>query len=264
MRRFVFAIFMGAALALFAVAPAGAQYEQPPAERPLEPRAVANVTSAEVVPGESVTVSAPPAFAPGTPFTVNFVRANQGAAADQLGSGTTSRTGSASESVIIPETEPGVYFLYITGVDADGNTVVALVPMVVRDGGAASAAAVESGAFRTDPAPLNVTAANVTAANVTAANVTAAAVPTAVADVQTVTPDVEAAVVEAVTQQGAGVALSLDGTLQVRSTAGAVQDATTLSSTDADDIAQQVSIGAALLLAGSGLVLLRRRGGFTK
>ncbi|MFP5322549.1 MAG: LPXTG cell wall anchor domain-containing protein [Acidimicrobiia bacterium] len=244
MRRFVLALMVGAALALTAAAPVGAQYEEPPEEQPVEPRVVANITSADVEPGESVTVSAPPAFAPGSPITVNLVRARQGAGAAELASGTASETGAVSESITIPETESGVYFVYVTGVDVDGNPVVALVAIVIRNTATAAAADVET---------FQATAA-------------AAPVPAAVAAAQQgVAPDTEAAVVDAVSQ-GAGVALSPQGTLQVRSAAGALQDADTLPRTGTStDISQQVTIGAALLLAGTGLVLLRRRrGGFTK
>lgn len=77
-------------------------------------------------------------------------------------------------------------------------------------------------------------------------------------------PDTEAAVVDAVTD-GAGVVLSPQGKLQVRTAAG-LQDASTLPTTGSDDISKQVTVGAALLLAGTGLVMLRRRrtGGFAK
>jgi LPXTG-motif cell wall-anchored protein len=135
-------------------------------------------------------------------------------------------------------------------VDEDGNTVVALVAVVLRAGEAAPAAAsVEEDGFQA----------------AAAGPVAAAPVPAAVADVQqSVSPDIEAAVVDAVAQ-GAGVALSPQGTLQVRSASGAVQAASTLPTTGANDISQQVTIGAALLLAGTGMVLLRRRrGGFTQ
>lgn len=242
----MYSIVVGAVLALLATAPAGAQYEQPPGEEPVQPRTVANVSDTVVSPGDPVTVSVPPVFAPGTPIVVEFARAQQGAEGVGLGSGTAGSNGSASETVTIPATQNGVYFLYVTGVDEDGNPVVALVAVVVR-GGQASAVAVENDSF--------------SAAGPASASTP---VPAPVAEVQSsLTPEVEAAVVEAVTQQGAGLVLTPQGELSVRTPQG-VQAASALPTTGSNGIATQVAVGAALLLAGSGLVLLRRRGGFAK
>lgn len=242
MKRIVFATMVGLLLLLTGV-PASAQYEDPPSEEPAQPRTVANVSDDEVAPGDPVTVTVPPVFAPGTPIVVELARAQQGAEGVELGSGTSSSDGSVSETVTTPATEDGVYFLYVTGVDADGNPVVALVAIVVS-GGDATAAAVQGDSF--------------------AAAGAAAPVPAAVAEAQSgLTPDTEAAVVEAVTQQGAGMVLSPEGTLSVRTAAG-VQSAGALPTTGSDGIATQAAVGAALFLAGTGLVLLRRRGGFAK
>jgi LPXTG-motif cell wall-anchored protein len=213
----------------------------------------ANISDSTPQPGEAVTVTAPPVFAPGTRVVVNLARASQGATPAQLGSGTAGATGRVSESATIPAVEPGVYWLYVTGVDADGNPTVALVPVVI---GGTEAAAVEGDSVEGDSFEAAAVAAPVVDA--------ATPLPAAVAALQSVEPDVEAAVLDAVAD-GAGVVLSPQGTLQVRTAAGAVQDADTLPVTGASDISQQVTIGAALLLAGTGMVLLRRRrGGFTK
>ena len=243
MKRFVFAMLVGALL-LFAAGPASAQYEEPPDEEPQQPRTVANVSDDVVSPGDPVNVTVPPAsFAPGTPIVVQLARAQQGAGGVELATGTAGSNGAASQVVTIPATQNGVYFLYVTGVDSDGNPVVAIVAIVI-EGGTATAAAVESNDF--------------------AAAAAFTTVPAPVAQVQSgLTPDTEAAVVEAVTQQGAGLVLSPEGTLNVRTPAG-VQSAGALPTTGSDGIATQTIVGAALLLAGTGLVLLRRRGGFAK
>lgn len=245
---------MGAVLALASGVPAWAQYggggggttttttssTVPGGGEPEQPRTVANVSDDTVEPGDSITVSVPPVFAPGTPIAVNLVRAQSGADADQLASGSAGSNGSANQSVTIPDVEPGVYFVYVTGVDADGNPVVALVAIVVE--GAAPAAAVQGNSQAAAAAP----------------------VPAAVADIQTVAPETEAAVLDAVSGGDAGLVLSPQGTLQVRTPSG-LQDASTLPTTGSDDISTQVTVGAALVLAGTGLVMLRRRtGGFTK
>lgn len=250
MKRVALAFLMGACLALITGVPAWAQYggggggttttttstTAPGGGEPDQPRTEASVSDDDVEPGDTVTVSAPPVFAPGSPITVNLVRAQSGADAQQLATGTAGANGSASQSVTIPQVPDGVYFVYITGKDADGNDVVAMAAIVVR-GGVAAPAAVQGNA---------------------------AAVPAPVAQAQGVAPDTEAAVVDAVTD-GAGVVLSPQGQLQVRTAAG-LQDASTLPTTGSDDISKQVTVGAALLLAGTGLVVLRRRrtGGFAK
>jgi len=249
-KRVALAFLMGAALALVTGLPAWAQYggggggttttttTEPGGGEPEQPRTEASVSDDDVEPGDSVTVSAPPVFAPGSPITVNFVRAQSGADAQQLATGTAGANGSANQSVTIPQVPDGVYFVYITGVDEDGNEVVALAAIVVRNG-VAAAAAVQGDSM-------------------------AAPVPAPVAQAQGLAPEAEAAVVDAVTD-GAGVVMSPQGQLQVRTAAG-LQDASTLPTTGSDDISKQVTVGAALLLAGTGLVLLRRRrtGGFAK
>lgn len=248
-RRFAVALIGGVVLALTTGLPAWAQpyggggggtttttTTEPGGGEPEQPRVEASVSDADVTPGQTVTVTVPPVFAPGSPIVVNLARAQSGADADVLAQGTAGATGAVNESVTIPDTESGVYFLYVTGVDSDGNEVVAVTAIVIRND--APAASVQG-------------------------DTAAAPVPASVADLQTVAPETEAAVVDAVTD-GAGVVLSPQGTLQVRSAAGALQAADSLPRTGADDISQQVTIGAALVLAGTGLVLLRRRrGGFT-
>lgn len=253
MKRVALGVLAGAVLALVSGVPAWAQYggggggtttttttTEPGGGEPEQPRTVANISDDTVEPGDSVTVSVPPVFAPGTPITVNLVRAQSGADADQLASGTAGGDGSVNRSVTIPDVEPGVYFVYVTGVDTDGNPVVALVAIVVEG---AQAAAVEGAVQAAAAAP----------------------VPAGVADIQTVAPETEAAVLDAVSGGDAGVVLSPDGTLNVRTAAG-LQDASTLPTTGSDDISTQVTVGAALVLAGTGLVMLRRRrtGGFAK
>ncbi|MCO8129268.1 LPXTG cell wall anchor domain-containing protein [Acidimicrobiia bacterium EGI L10123] len=250
---------MGAALVLTTGLPASAQTDPyggggggtttttttpVPGGEPEQPRTVANVSDDDVAPGDPVTVTVPPVFAPGTEVSINLARAQQDAGGVELGSPDANADGSVSDTVTIPATEDGVYFLYVTGVDTDGNPVVAIVAIVVRNG-VASASAVEGESFAATAAA-------------------AAPVPAAVADVQSnVTPASEAAVVEAVTQSGAGLVLSPESTLNVRTPEG-VQAASALPTTGSNDISAQVTIGAALLFAGTGLVLLRRRGGFAK
>lgn len=244
MKRFVFATMVGALLLLLTGPPASAQYDEPPAEEPAQPRTVANVSEDVVSPGDPVTVTVPPVFAPGTPIVVELARAQQGAEGVGIGSGSAGANGAVSETVTVPATQNGVYFLYVTGVDTDGDPVVAIVAIVIE--GAEAASAGEGQAFT------GVGAAAFTP------------VPAAVAEVQSgLTPETEAAVVEAVTQQSAGLVLSPQGTLSVRTPAG-VQSASALPTTGGDGIATQAVIGAALLLTGTGLVMLRRRGGFAK
>lgn len=254
MRRIALALIAGALFVVAAGAPAWAQeptYEEPPPPAdPEQPRTVANVTDTDVAPGQAVTVSAPPAFAANAPVTINLARATADGVALQLAVTRTNADGTVSHQITIPDAPPGVYFLYITGEDEDGNPTVALVAIVVGSGEPAAGASV---AGDSADAPASFAAASTP-------------VPAAVADVQSdLTPAAEAAVVEAVTQGGAGLVVSPEGTLQVRSASGKLQAAGTLATTGANDISQQVTVGAALLLAGSGLVLLRRRrGGFTK
>lgn len=255
LRRFTSALLVGAALVLATGLPASAQYggggggttttapttTAPGGGEPEQPRTIANVSDDDVSPGDQVTVSVPAVFAQNSPISINLSRAQPGSGGVELASGNAGANGAVSQSITIPATQDGVYFLYVTGVDPDGNPVVAIVVIVIR-GGDASAASVEGD---------SVSAASV------------APVPAAVASVQSdLTPASEAAVVEAVTG-GAGLVLSPEGTLNVRTPAG-VQEASALPTTGADGIATQVTVGAALLLAGTGLVLLRRRGGFAK
>lgn len=251
MRRIALALIAGAFFVVAAGAPAWAQeptYEEPPPPAdPEQPRTVANVTDSDVAPGQAVTVSAPPAFAANAEVTINLARASEDGVALQLAVTQTDADGSVSHEITIPDAPPGVYFLYITGQDQDGNPTVALVAIVVRGDQSGASVAADSA-----DAPASFAAASTP-------------VPAAVADVQSdLTPAAEAAVVEAVTQGGAGLVVSPEGTLQVRSASGELQAAGTLATTGANDISQQVTVGAALLLTGSGLVLLRRRGGFTK
>lgn len=246
MKRFAFATMVGALLLLLTGVPASAQYEQPPTEEPVQPRTVANVSDDDVSPGDAVTVTVPPVFASGTQVSINLARAQQDQDGVVLDTATTGSDGAVSQSVTIPATQDGVYFLYVTGVDADGFPVVAIVAIVIRDG-VAAASAVEEESF-----------------SAAAAAPAPAPVPLEVVQAQSnLTPDTEAAVVEAVTQGAAGLALSPEGTLSVRTPAG-VQEASTLPTTGGDGIATQVLVGAALLLSGAGLVMLRRRGGFAK
>jgi LPXTG-motif cell wall-anchored protein len=236
------AILFGVLATLMVGAPVGAQYEEPPGEAPDNPRVAAGVSDDDVQPGDPVTVTAPPAFAPGSQVTVYLARAQQDSAALALATAAVNADGSVNRTVTIPDVPAGVYFLYILGVDEDGNERIAITAIVVRN--AAAAASVEA------PAPESFESA---------------AAPAAVAELQpALSPAAEVAVVDAVAD-GAGVVLSpADGALSIQTPAG-LQDATTLPTTGANDVSQQVTIGAALLLAGTGLVLLRRRrGGFTQ
>lgn len=272
MKRLALALVMGALGALLLVAPASAQYapppppdapppDAPPPDAPPEgcpanedapigqdappclPRQAAVVSDDDVVPGQTITVTTPPVFAPGSQVAINMMRAQRTAAARQLGTDTAEANG-VDASITVPDVPRGVYFIYVTGVDAQGNAVVAMTPIVVRSASAGAQAA-------------SVRGDSIDAASV--------AVPTAISDVlPALSPDTEAAVVDAVTQGSAGLVMSPDGTLNVR-TAKGLQRASTLPTTGSDGITQQATVGAALLLAGSGLVLLRRRrGGFTQ
>lgn len=244
---------MGAALALSTGLPASAQYggggggttttaptTTAPEGEAEQPRVVADASDTDVAPGEPVTVTTPPVFAPGSPITVNIIRASDTAEAGELASGEATSDGRVSNTSTIPDLPPGVYFIYVTGTGPDGNPVVALVPIVIR-AATAQAAAAESAAFQASAAP----------------------VPAQVAEVQSdLTPATEAAIVEAVTAGDAGLLVSPEGQLNVRTPEG-VQAAGALPTTGSDGIATQVAVGAALLLAGTGLVLMRRKG-FTK
>lgn len=259
MKRLVLALTTGVLSALLLVAPASAQTEPnyggnpggcsvedpPPAEAPpCLPRAAADVADPEVQPGDPITVTTPPVFAPGSPITVNIVRANDTSQPGQLASGTASSDGRVSNTSTVPDLPPGVYFVYVTGVGADGNPVVALVPIVVR-AGESTAAAVQGATAR---------------AFTVQSGAAAAPVPAQVAEVQAdLSTAAEAAIVEAVTAGDAGLLLSPEGQLNVR-TAQGVQQAGSLPTTGSDGIATQVAVGAALLLAGTGLVLMRRKG----
>jgi LPXTG-motif cell wall-anchored protein len=255
-RRFAIALVVGSVLVLLTGLPASAQYggggggttttttstTTPGSDESEQPRTVANVSDDDVIPGDTVTVTVPPVFAPGTPIVIELARAQQGAEGVALASGNAGADGSVNKTVTIPATQHGVYFLYVTGVDTDGNPVVAIVAIVIRP--LPGAASVEGDSFAVASTP----------------------VPAAVSQAQAesgLTPATEAAVVEAVTQQGAGLVLSPQGALSVRTPAG-VQQASALPTTGSDGIATQAVVGAALLLAGTGLVLLRRRGGFAK
>lgn len=270
MKRLVLALVMGALLVLAPVSPASAQYggnpppEEPPAgppegcpvedpppadPPPCNPRATADVSDSTVRPGDEITVSTPPVFEPGTTVTINMVRAQRSASASELGTETADADG-VDASVTIPDVPPGVYFIYVYGTGPDGSPVVAMTPIVVRGGPAAAAQGVDDVSVQGDA--------------VYAAAAAAAPVPVQVAEVQgAVSPEVEAAVVDAVASGGRAV-LSPEGTLNVRTAAG-VQRASALPTTGSDGIATQVTIGAAMLFAGTGLVLLRRRkGAFVK
>ena len=252
MKRLVLALTTGVLSALLLVAPASAQTDPnyggnpggcsvedpPPADvPPCLPRAAADVADPNVQPGDPITVTTPPVFAPGSPITVNIVRANNTAQPGQLGTGTAASDGRVSNTSAVPDLPPGVYFVYVTGTGADGNPVVALVPIVVRAATTAQVAG-DSAVFTAAAAPVPAQVAEVQA------------------DLSTAT---EAAIVEAVTAGDAGLLLSPEGQLNVR-TAQGVQQASTLPTTGSDGIATQVAFGAALLLAGTGLVLMRRKG----
>lgn len=219
--------------------PAGCPVEDPPPADPppCHPRTSATVSDRVVAPGESVVVSTPPAFAPGSPVTINLVRARGGSTPALSEQSTANGTGAVSDSITIPDVPNGVYFVYVVGVDADGNRVVALTPIVIRSG-QAQAAAVEGDSFQA---------------------AAAAEVPAAVAEVMPdLSPEAEAAVVDAVASGSSGLVLSPDGTLNVRSPEGSLQAASALPNTG-NDISGPVTAGAALLLAGTGLVLMYRR-----
>lgn len=204
---------------------------------PCQPRTSAEVSDDVVEPGDPVTVSTPPAFAPNSEVTIHLVRADDGATPAVSESSTTNSTGAVSDSITIPDVDEGVYFIYVVGTDADGNRVVAIVPIVIRDG-EAQAASVQGDTFQAAGA---------------------AEVPAAVAEVMPdLSQEAEAAVVDAVASGSSGLVLSPDGTLNVRSPEGGLQSASSLPTTG-NDVSGPVTAGAALILAGTGLVLMRRR-----
>jgi len=257
-KRFLVILAMVAGTATLIAQPASAQYgggDEPTESgcttdtgEPCQPRATATVSDDVVQPGDATTVSTPPVFAPGSPVTINLVRVDPGASPDLSESSTTDSSGAAGESITIPDVESGVYFIYVVGLDADGNRVVAIVPIVIEN----ASAAVQSGSAQSESAQTD----SVQGDDLQAAS--AAPVPAAVAEVQTdLSTDTEAAIVDAVVAGDTGLALAQDGTLNVRTPQG-TQAASALPTTGSD-ISGYVTAGAALLLAGTGLVLMRRR-----
>ncbi len=258
MKRLVLTLALGTALALLGLVPASAQtYEavaavaarpRPPRRRrdaqsggdsPCQPRTTATASDPVVTPGQTITVTTPPAFAPGSAVTVNWVHVDESSTASTLKETTANSSGAADTGVTIPNVPPGVYFLYLTGVDADGNTTVALVPIVVRG---SSAATGEQAAAQ--PAAAQTAGAG--------------PVPAQVAEVQQdLSPKVEASVVEAVSAGDAGLVLTPDRQLSVRTPQG-TQSVQSLATTGRD-LTTPITVGSALVLAGTGLVLLRRR-----
>lgn len=261
MKRFLLALTTAACLSLLVAGPASAQYgggdEPPPSgcpdgtDGPCEPRAPATVSDADVAPGESITVSTPPVFAPGSEVTVNLIHVDRGETPVLSETGTTNAEGAAGSSITIPDVGSGVYFVYVVGLDEDGNRIVAIVPIVIRN--ATAAASVEGDSTQSQAAPDDATQSG--------SFETAAAepVPAAVASVQTdLDADTEAAIVDTVASGNSGLVLADDGTLNVRTPEGATQAAGALASTG-NDVSGPVTAGAAMILAGTGFVLLHRR-----
>lgn len=185
-------------------------------------------------------MSASGIFKPGSTVSVNIVHIGPAGTAQVLKSVIADGNGAVSTSATIPSgSDTGIYFIYLEGIDVNGNRVVALVPIVVRS---APAGAAQSGSQ---------------SAAVEANSVQAVA-PAEVTEVQQdLSPKAEAAVVEAVSAGQAGLVLSPQGRLEVRTANGTVE-ASSLASTGRD-LQTPATIGAALVLAGTGLVLLRRR-----
>ena len=243
MKKLLMSAAITAAL-LLGASPAYAEHEdghyaEPPAEcdtstDACQPAAEAEASDESVEPGEPVTVSTSGGtFAEGTTVEVGIY--GEDGVVFQVEGVTVNADGSVSYTLTVPEGTPDdVYVLYIHGVDANGNPVVAMVDLVVLPG------ATTSGGF---------TASGVTApAAVVAAS---AAMPA----------DQRADAVGAVADGTGTVVLNNAGELELRTAASAA--APTVSggnlSRTGSSIAGPVTAGIALVLVGGGMVILRRR-----
>ena len=213
--------------------PEGCPPQNPPEDAPCHPRARANVSDDEVETGDEVTVSTEDdTFEEGSDAEVWMSRVRRGSPVHSLGTAVVRADGSVIHTFVVPAVEDGVYLVWIHGVDENGNPVTPIAAIVVdADDNQAAATGVNSSSV--DP-------------------------PDAVASLQTVSPAAEAAAVEAVAN---GATLSVDnGSLEVLggSTSKPKVAASGLSTTGAD-LAAPITVGAALLLTGTGLLLLRNR-----
>ena len=248
-KRALVALFVLAVAFVGGVAPAAAQYappstvpgggppegcppQDPPRDAPCHPRARGNASKEEVRPGDEVIVSAPAGtFAPNSDVVVTLNRVRRGAPVHTFGTFKSNSNGSFSLEVTIPAgTEPGVYVIQMHGTDDEGDPVTALAPIVVRN-------------------------ANTTAADVRGATFTNSGDSGLPADLA-MSPAEEAAAVAAVANGGT-LAVTDDGIVATGGSKPKVA-AAGLSTTGAD-LAAPITVGAALVLTGAGLVILRRR-----
>lgn len=224
------------------------------APAPAVREAESSTTVAE--PGQPVTVSTGgnAGLAPGTSTTAGIARGAAGTAPSPLASAQVEDDGSVSVTIEIPEGTPtGVYYLYIIGETPSGQTRVFIVPIVVN--ATATGASVEGdqvdrsgGGSSSDQDPSSGGATSADGAS------TPTAAPRALVVVQeanSLTPEAEADVVAAAVD---GADLELDGTQLI--VEGRPVAAGPIS---ADDGIDPLVAAAALAVAGSGVVLLRRR-----
>lgn len=237
------ALLVVAACALLLVGtPAYAQYgppegcppQDPPPENPppCHPRRRANVSDHSVQPGQTVVVSVPAGtFDPGSDVTASMTRVRSGSPNHSVGAGKADGDGSAEIDALIPDAPRGVYLIWLSGEDANGNPITALAAVVLVPEAAATGVA-EPTAFD-------------------------GPVPPAVTEVQQSFPRAAEPSTVAAVQSGATPSIDDSGRLSVRG-ATAVR-AASLSGTGTN-IEYPLTVAAVLILVGTGLVLRRRAG----
>ena len=212
--------------------PAGCPVTNPPPANPppCKPRRDASVDPDRARPGQQATVSVPDGtLAPGSNYRVVLTRVQPNSTDHVVvPSATADPDGSASSTFTVPALPPGVYLVWIHGVDSNGNPVVAMTGFVIQGVGTAAAAPVSSSST---PRPAAVEAA-----------------------LNSVSPDDVATVANG----NGSLVVTPNGLLQVR---GAQTDADPRFSRTGADLQGPMTAGMALLIAGGGLVLLRRRPG---
>ena len=203
----------------------------------------------KAAPGEQVTVSGPAnTFKQGSTVNKGITGSKAKGPKPQnvgtsLGTAKAGSDGSISTDVTIPaDAEQGVYFIYLTGVDANNETVVVIIPIVVPTSAPSTAA--KSASTNTAGGGTTGKAASAeTSAPPTFAGSESEEVPVSVAALRVDAP-VEEAMVDAVTDDGA--VLRIDNGQLIA------------ASSDGDDTRPLVA-AFAIGLAGGGVVLLRRR-----
>lgn len=130
-------------------------------------------------------------------------------------------------------TADGVYILYIHGEDANGNPVVAIVPIVIEGGAQAASTGSVAAAGVTPPPQVQALQASMSAG--------------AAADAA-----------EAVSA-GDGELVVKGNAIEVRAADSVAAPSQRSLSTTGTNVAGPITAGIALILAGAGLVILRRR-----